>query len=368
MATEIWENRIPYFFENVLKTPAGSIPKGAQWVVAFEDLAGKIMPSIDLALQYEKRGWQIQNAADVVTSDGFQATNGCVFAQAIDLPGESLVVNPEGNIMSNSLLRSYVGQGRDQFPKMRMTFLETNASFVDNFLRPWVIATGTFGLFARDISDPKNYRTNLVCYKIGAYSPQQPPIPLMKIVFYDLCCVEVSNEEYNYAPVAGQAIMREAQFVYNHYTIDTSLGRIFQDSSNPNAGKADQAMESRNNLANKLSTLPPNNASTAIRNRGPIRVENKIVPPSPPAQSSSSNKFGTKTQDQVNKVKKPSPIAPVNNKLTKTPVPTRPNIKNQDTLANKVIKTKQRSSNFNSNQFETKVEQQEDSAKGQNQA
>ena len=158
---EIFQNRIPHFLNNVLNTPAGALPKGAQWVIAFEDLEQNIWPAIQKALTYERKQWLIDSAAGVVTSDAFQKDKGCVFCQAVDLPGESLVVNPEGNIMYNSFLRSYVGQGRNQFPVMRMTFLETNASFADNFLRPWVIATGAFGLLARARGEEKNYRTNI---------------------------------------------------------------------------------------------------------------------------------------------------------------------------------------------------------------
>ena len=231
---EIYTKRIPYFLDNVLNTPAGALPKGAQWVVAFDDLAGDIWPAIKKALTYEKKDWLINGAAEVVTSDAYQVTKGCVYCQAIDIPGESLVVNPEGNIMSNAFLRSYVGQGRNQFPVMRMTFLETNVSFADNFLRPWVIATGTFGLLARARGEEKNYRTNIYCYKLGAYSSDdETPTVLMKISFYDACCVSVSNEEYNYAPVTGQTIMREAQFVYNYYNIETDQGKIFQTTLNP---------------------------------------------------------------------------------------------------------------------------------------
>lgn len=263
----MWQNRIPYFFDNVLKTPAGSLPKGAQWVIAFDDLAGNIIPAISLALRYEKKDWQIESAAGIVTSESFQTTNGCVFAQAIDLPGESLVVNPEGNIMSNSLLRSYVGQGRNQFPAMRMTFLETNASFVDNFLRPWVIATGMFGLLAREPGDTKNYRTNLVCYKLGTLSQSEAPIPLMEIVFYDVCCVAVSNEEYNYAPLAGQPTMREAQFVYNYYTINTNIGKAFHDNSNPTSQVLPVQSKPQNNTTDAYGQLLERTSYTIRSNR-----------------------------------------------------------------------------------------------------
>ena len=72
---EIFENRIPYFYQ-ILNTPAASLPKGAQWVVAFEDL-NRILPGIKQALTYEGKDWQIAKAAEIITSDNFQKTSGC---------------------------------------------------------------------------------------------------------------------------------------------------------------------------------------------------------------------------------------------------------------------------------------------------
>lgn len=234
---EFYDNNVKYFLNNVLYTPAGSLPKGGQWVVGFDDLEGNIFPAIRQALTYENRTWNIEKALKVITDPAYQEARGCILCQAVDLPGESIVANPEGNIMSNAFIRSYVGQGRNQFPAMRMTFLETNVSFADNFLRPWVIATGNFGLVARQKGDTRNYRTNLFAYKLGTYSPQVPPVILMKMSFYDVCCISVSNEEYNYSPQSGTPLMREAQFVYNYYTVETDMAEPFFDVGNPTIGQ-----------------------------------------------------------------------------------------------------------------------------------
>jgi hypothetical protein len=103
---------------------------------------------------------------------------------------------------------------------MRMTFLDTNISFVDNFLRAWVISTGNHGLIARYPWSDENYRTNIQCWKLGFYSEKEPPTVLQKITFYDACCVSVSEEEYTYEPMSS-APRREAQFIYNYYSVDT---------------------------------------------------------------------------------------------------------------------------------------------------
>ena len=230
------QSPVPYFYQ-LLNTPAGSLPKGAQWVVMFEDLAKNILPGIEQALKYEGHEWKIAKAAQVVIGDNYQKTSGCIFCQAIGLPGESMTANLEGSIVSNAFLRSHVGQGRNQQQTMRMTFIDTNVSFAENFLRPWSISTANFGLIARETGSAENYRTNAHCYKLGGFSSSEPPVVTMKLSFYGLCCISVTEEEYGYA-TATSPVNREAQFIYNYYSIDTETGNSFLDaaaaSSSPN--------------------------------------------------------------------------------------------------------------------------------------
>ena len=203
------------FLQSFLLNPATSIPKGAQWIVSFESLAS-LLPAITKAHEYEPSGsWKTEQAANIVLSETFQGSKGCMFCQAIGLPGEGTDAVVEGNIKSNNFLRSYVGAGRTDMPIMRMTFLDTNVSFSDSFLRSWSLATATFGLLARN--DIK-YRTNLDCYKF-AITPKGP-FTIQHMRFYDICCISVSEEEYQYTPPSSP-VLREARFVYNHYSIDT---------------------------------------------------------------------------------------------------------------------------------------------------
>lgn len=227
MATDLVNNNYGFFLDSFLGRPASSIPKGAQWAVTFETQAGSlketIFPAISLAYQYEPGNakWNTEMAANAILTDEYQKTRGCLFCQAIALPGEAQTVNPGGNIQSNAFIRSYVGAGRNDFPIMRMTFLDTHVSFVDSFLRGWSLATSNFGMIARPKGDTKNYRTDLVCYKFGI-TPNGPYI-IQTMTFKDICCISVSEEEYQYAPTTSP-VLREAQFVYNNYAIDTQSG------------------------------------------------------------------------------------------------------------------------------------------------
>lgn len=210
------------YFHRILATPAGALPKGVTWIVAFEDLRRYILPGVKKALSMNEPGvWAIEEAARIITGPRYQSTGGCMLAQAIDLPSFNTNVIPEGNIQYNAFLRTYVGQGRADFPLMRMSFLETNLSFTDNFLRPWALSTACFGLLARPRTDERNYRTDMYCWQLGGVSSKKPPTILKQITFHDICCVSVNNEELNYVAQTAPVI-REAQFIYNHYTIKSS--------------------------------------------------------------------------------------------------------------------------------------------------
>ena len=224
MATDSVKGNIYEFLQGFLTRPATAIPKGAQWVVSFDDL-NDLLPAIQKAYDYEPNNigkWSTINAASTILTKAYQDDRGCMFCQAIGLPGEGMNANVEGSIGStsnqNAFIRSYVGGGRNEFPKMRMTFIDTNISFADSFLRGWALATANFGMIARN--DIK-YRTNLNCYKF-AITPKGPFI-IQTMKFKDICCVSVSEEEYNYNP-GTSPVLREAQFVYNNYMIDTEQG------------------------------------------------------------------------------------------------------------------------------------------------
>lgn len=222
---------IPNFLR-LLGDPAFSIPKGAQWVVIFEDLEKYILPGIKLAIQYDtalrtNNKWQVDAAMNTVLGEDYQKNAGCVFCQGIGIPAEKNVVNTVG-IAYGPFLRTSVHTQRDAFSTMRMTFLDTNVSFADNFLRPWAVSTATFGMIGRRRNEVENYRTNIHCYKLGSFaSSSVSKSILMKWTFFDACCISVSEEENNYNP-SSATVARGAEFIYNSYSVDSSQN-IFTD-------------------------------------------------------------------------------------------------------------------------------------------
>lgn len=232
MSTPELGGQIPFFLESFLSKPASALPKGAQWVLVFEggfnsertnrDYNDVLpVPAIKkVARSFEPQVWDIDGAIDTTLQKDYQTTKGCMFAQAVSLPGESNQVNPEG-LQQSGFIRTFSGAGRDPFANLQISFLDTNISFVDNVIRPWVVATAHLGLIAREGED--NYRCNISVYKLGVISVDKTPFVLQKYTFFGACPVSVTGEEYNYTQTQSP-INREASFIYHYYTIDSRVG------------------------------------------------------------------------------------------------------------------------------------------------
>lgn len=208
--------QIGYFLSEILNKPASALPKGCQWAVQFEDFPEVITQIGD----FEPVNWDIYNAFKTITGDSIQKTKGCLLAHAISIPGDSFATTNEGT-QYGGLLRPTINTGGRNTDKLTISFIDTNVSFADNVIRPWVIATAHLGMVAIEKPDPMRYRTNVTFYQIGVSSPTDPPYIRHKITYYGVCPTHIGNEEYNYGATTSPQI-RQVDFAYNYYTIDSS--------------------------------------------------------------------------------------------------------------------------------------------------
>lgn len=239
MSSTVLGGHIPFFLETFLSKPASALPKGAQWILVFEGSYNREtstrdyneilpIPAIKRGIQFEPQKWNIEKAIETTLDTDYQEVKGCMFAQAVSMPGESSVANPEG-LQQSGFIRTFAGGGRDPFANLQISFLETNVSFVDNVIRPWVIATAHLGMIARSGAD--NYRCNISVYKLGIIATDKPPFVLQRYTFYGACPISVTGEEYNYTQTTSP-INREASFVYHYYTLDTESNNVAIKNNN----------------------------------------------------------------------------------------------------------------------------------------
>lgn len=233
MAISSYSKQVPHFLESFLSKPASALPKGAFWVVDFNDLASVKKAIIKTAELERNQGWDITAGLECLISNDEYSSKGCLFCQAVSLPGEQAIVNPEG-IQKNHFIRTTTGDGRADYSPggLKMVFLDTNVSFVDNIIRPWVLTTARLGMIAR--SGDTQYRQPIDVYKLGVLTPKKNPFVLQKYSFEGVCPVEVSPEEYNYSP-ASAPINREVTFVFHSYKLETNYNKTNLAISNNKA-------------------------------------------------------------------------------------------------------------------------------------
>jgi hypothetical protein len=212
-------NQIPFFLESFLSKPASALPKGAQWVLIFDPIPTTLIKRI--ASGWEPRKWNIDKAIEQTNDNSnYMNKKGCLFVQAAEIPSEGTVINAEG-LQYNGFLRTNIGAGREAYSTVQIIFLDTNISFADNVIRPWVITTSHLGMMARGVENgvDYNYRCNFTLYKLGVKNRKDPPKITQKVTFIGGCPVSVGSEELNYSPVTSPSL-RSTTFTFHYYTVE----------------------------------------------------------------------------------------------------------------------------------------------------
>lgn len=153
-------------------------------------------------------------------------SNVSFFANGIVLPQESLQVE-RGSVLTNGgVLAGVYGSNRTQQNTIKTTFLETEVSFIDLVLRPWVIQTSHLGLIAR--GGATSIKTDLTVFTYTKQPKKQtttaPGVEVRKVYkFYD--CAPVTLGDGGYAKhdwgKNGSLPVATVDWVYNYYTVST---------------------------------------------------------------------------------------------------------------------------------------------------
>jgi hypothetical protein len=200
--------------ESWISTPSNT----TQWVVLFDDFPQTLKQQTLQELEYTdgaKQGWNIPYTQ--LTNYFLQKTTGCIFCQGFSLPRE------RANISYANSNRGFIGgpvvNERATKQNLTLDFLETNLSFVDAILRPWVILASHKGLVARP--DGESIKTNITVIQYAKTNQNLSPIPRKIWTFYDVCPVAINQTNYNYADESVE-IRAGVEFSYNRYQVYNS--------------------------------------------------------------------------------------------------------------------------------------------------
>lgn len=225
------------WYNNIFGSQSGD---GLPWGSSLPTDAASML--VSAGQQNSFQGKQITNSSKLVT--------GCYFARSINIPGEKIdILNPSipgaGGLYFHNVLNK-----RQAPTNLQISFMETNASFVDLFLRPWSVLASHIGSIARDPTNSLKVNIEATFYAKSQYNSKRnsggninsespkpytrasvsklpelselEPQPRKKFLFEAAMPLTINNQEYTYVGEALQ--IRPVDFIYESYKVDTYSG------------------------------------------------------------------------------------------------------------------------------------------------
>jgi hypothetical protein len=218
-------------FLEMLSTWSAALPNKFLWVV-YIDHYPAILTS-DVIREWERNGktgtaWDIRTDVSKLTEAQYQKIQGCIFAQGVNIPGEVFATSyaelPSG--AGKGFVPSIIGESRAAPQELTVEFRETNTSFADFLIRPWIVLASHLGLVARKGDEPesgtrsvKNIKTRIRILQLAKTVAGAAPQPRKIFTFYDCVPTKMNNSSLTYDRDEMQLF--DITWAYRHYTVDT---------------------------------------------------------------------------------------------------------------------------------------------------
>ena len=207
-----------------------SIPLTTQWIVLVHSYPQCVNTRIIQG--FEKTGgsrnsFDIDRAVSILKSAPLQKIVGCLFVQGINIPGDGLEVENVNISNNRGFLGVPITRARKPLDNLTIEFLETNTSFTDFVVRPWMIATSHYGLVARNPRDPaeqaKNVKTTITVMQYTRTMQKISMIPRKIWHFYNCAPISVPNQQMTYDQESMERNILKTEWTYSHYTVENNL-------------------------------------------------------------------------------------------------------------------------------------------------
>lgn len=208
-----------------------SIPLTTQWIILINSYPACLTTSIIKGLERAEasNAFDIDRAKSILTSYPFQKVTGCLFAQGVNIPNEEFGVDYINIENNRGFTPAPIVTQRNNPGQLSIDFLETNTSFTDFVIRPWVIAGSHFGFVARNPKDAsekiKDVKTTVTVLQYSRTIQSVSMIPRKIWNFYNCAPIAVSDQSMTYDQEAFQSgrSYHSTRWVYSHYTVENNL-------------------------------------------------------------------------------------------------------------------------------------------------
>lgn len=92
--------------------------------------------------------WGVDQAKQIMFSPYTSKYTGCIFAESVNLPSDTLDIGYAGINQRGFTYSPYITKRREPY-QFEINFYETGVSITDTILRPWLVLAGHLGLVTR---------------------------------------------------------------------------------------------------------------------------------------------------------------------------------------------------------------------------
>tara|TARA_R110000851_G_scaffold254244_1_gene406713 strand:+ start:721 stop:1599 length:879 start_codon:yes stop_codon:yes gene_type:complete len=233
-------------FLNMLETWSASIPNKFLWLVWIDEFPQLL--TTDVIRSYEKNGktgeaWNIKRNVKTLTALHYQTIQGCIFAQGVNIPGEQYSTAYAEIPNTRGLVPVVYGDTRAAPQELTIEFRETNTSFTDFLIRPWLILSSHLGMVARPgdqpergQKDPKNIKTRIRVVQLGKTVAGRSSIQRKIFTFHDCVPTKLNNSSLTYD--GDEVQVYDTTWAYRNYTVEglpwLPIDKIVKDLSTGN--------------------------------------------------------------------------------------------------------------------------------------
>lgn len=214
------------YFLTQMESWLTAIPLKTQWLVLIQGYPRALTTQTLQTLERTEgnsQNFNIDGAVTKLKSFPLNKVVGCIFAQSVGIPENEVnnSLNTENNY-NRGFINGVVSGGRTNFSPLQINFLETNTSFVDFVVRPWVILSEHYGYVARPPGESlKDVSTTITILQYTRSYQKLSMIPRKIWTFYNCYPTSVGTREMTYE---GENIDTfPVQWVYSNYAIQNTL-------------------------------------------------------------------------------------------------------------------------------------------------
>lgn len=134
-----------------------------------------------------------------------------LFAQGINFIADGISTSRAG-LGQSGAIKGLVMDSRLDLNAANITFLESNVSFVDGFLRPWSVLVSHRSLKSGKL------RCDIALHCLEKWELNAPLKVRKSMIFKNAIPISVDSEEYNYS--GDKLIQRQVQFAFDRYELE----------------------------------------------------------------------------------------------------------------------------------------------------